>query len=107
VVADRHPEDAAERAEDREAQIADFEIALLEVLEWSPRLVLRVTGQMNFAVLADDPAAFVDEDRGVVTVREPAFDRQLGKPEVEADSKFARAVEQRLCRGVGHFALEI
>ena len=65
VVADAHAHDAAEGAADREAEIADLEIALLQMLERALRLVLGVAGQMDLAVLADDAAVALDQDRGV------------------------------------------
>ena len=107
VVADRHADDAAERAEHREAQVADFEIALLEILERTPRLVLGVAGQVNLAVLAEDAAVLVDENRRVVAMRRSVFDRELRVAQVEADAELARAVEQRLRRRIGHLAFEV
>src|SRR2546423_8917124 len=62
---------------------------------------------MHLAVLADDAARLVDQDRGVEMMRDPAFHRQLRKTEVEAYAELARAFEQRLSRRVRHLAFEM
>ena len=53
VVADQHPDPAAEGVERREPEVAPLEVALLQVLERPPRLVLAVPGQVDLAVAAD------------------------------------------------------
>ena len=69
VVADQHADDPLERAPDREAEIADLEVALLEVLERDACAVVGMARQVHLAVLADDPAVRPDQDRGVVAMR--------------------------------------
>ncbi|MNT39751.1 hypothetical protein D3C72_1760230 [compost metagenome] len=73
------------------------------MLEGGVDLVVRVPGQVDLAVLADDPGAAVHQDGGVELA---AFRRQFGIAQVEADAQFARRVEQRLHVGVGHGLLE-
>ena len=82
VVAHRHAEDAAHGAPHREAEIARLEIALLQVLERPLGIELGMAGQVHLAVLADDLAVAVDQDRGVVVV---PVGGQLGVAEIEAD----------------------
>jgi hypothetical protein len=50
--------------------------------------VLGVAGQVDLAVLADDAAGLVDQDRGVEAPPRP-FGRQLGIAQVEADAERA------------------
>ena len=69
--------------------------------------MLGVAGQVDLAVLADDAATLVDEDRGVVVPCDAVFMGEFGKTQVEADPELTRAVEQRLGRGIRHRALEI
>ena len=66
-----------------------------------------MAGQVDLAVLADDPAGLVDEDRRVEAARAPVLDGELGVAEIKADAELARPVEQRLRLGFGHLALEI
>ena len=92
VVADRHAVDGAHGAPDREAEIARLEIALLQMLPGAVRLMLGMTGQMHLAVLADDTALVVHQDRGVEMV---AILGQLGIAQIEADAPLRRLLEQR------------
>ena len=86
-----------------EAQVADFEELLLQVLERRLGLVVGMAGQVDLAVLADDPGLAVHQDGGVELA---PFRGQLGVAQVEADAEFARGVEQRLHVGVGHALFE-
>ena len=63
VIADAHADDAVEGAPHREAEIAHVEVALLEVLEGAPGLVLGVAGQVHLPVLADEAPRAVHQDR--------------------------------------------
>ena len=91
---------AHRRADHREAEIADLEIALLQMLHLAARIVFGVAGQMHLAVFQQDIAVRVDQDRGV----EPALAHLAGLvglhrlfrvAEMEADAVFARRGEQR------------
>ena len=82
VVADAHAEDAAHGAPHREAEIARLEIALLQMLERALGVELGMAGQVHLAVLADDLAVAVDQDRGVEVM---AVGGQLRVAEIEAD----------------------
>src|SRR5581483_10735307 len=62
VIADAHAEYAAHEAPHREAEVAGFEVALLQVLVAALPVELGMARQMHLAVLADDGAAAVDED---------------------------------------------
>ncbi len=84
VVADAHAHVAAERLEHREAEIADLEVALLEVLERPLGLVLGMARQVDLAVLAGDAAVTLDDDRGIEVARLAAFVDQLGIAEAHA-----------------------
>src|ERR1700733_12036492 len=105
IVADRQADHAAERLDDAEA-IAGLEIALLEVLELSPRFVFGVTRQMYLAVFRNDCTALVDKDRRVVAMDGAILDRQLPVAEAKADPDFAGEDEQRLRLRPRHLALE-
>ncbi len=63
---------------------------------------LRVAGDMDLAVLADEPAVAADEDAGVVLHAV----RKLGVAQVEADALVARRVEERARQRAGHLSLE-
>ena len=71
-------------AEDREAQVAHIEVTLLEVLEGAPGLMVGMAGQVHLAVLANDAAGGVDEDRGVVAAGATTLESQLGRAQTEA-----------------------
>src|SRR5262249_25653738 len=78
----------------------------LEILEGMLRMPLRVTGEMDLPVLADDPAVALDEQARVEAPLRAPFDGELGVAEAEADLEPARLVEERLRRGAGHLPLE-
>ena len=103
VVADRHAHDAAERAPHLEAFWPDLEVALLEMLERAPRLVLVVTGQMHLPVAADLTPVAAHEDLRVVAV---PLGRLLREAEAEPDAEARRFVEQRLRVDRRHLGLE-
>src|SRR5207249_3426411 len=103
VVADAHADDGAAVPRDGPAEIAHLEVALLEVLERAPRLVLGVAGQVDLAVLEDAAAARVDEERRVVAM---AIGRLLRVAEAEAEAEPPRLVEERLRFRPGHLGLE-
>ena len=103
VVADHHADDAAERPPHLEALGTDLEVALLEVLEGAPRLVLVVPGQVHLAVATDLVAVAADEDLGVVAV---TVRRLLGEAEAEADAEASGFVEEGLGLDRRHLGLE-
>src|SRR5581483_6939919 len=88
VVTDRHPENARHRAPDRETGIARLEIALLQMLERTIGIELRMSRQMRLAIFADNLRRAVSEDAGVemMSVR-----RQLGIAEAHCYSVFGGA----------------
>src|SRR5205814_4980665 len=90
VVADAHAHDRTAIARHRPAEVADLEVALLEMLKRAPRLVLGVAGQMDLAIREDDTASRVDENRRVVAMTVPGL---LGVAEAKAESEPARLVE--------------
>ena len=100
------PIEAAHGARHRPAEIADLEIALLEVLEGAPGLVLGMARQVDLAVFQRDRARLVDQDRGVEAARAAVLPRQLGEAEIEADAERLRLVEQRRGLVRRHLALE-
>jgi hypothetical protein len=103
VVADAHADDAAEHAPDREAEVARLEIALLEMLMGALRVELVMPGQMHLAVLADDGAVAIDQDRGVEVA---PVRGQLGIAEGHRHPVPGGALEERARGGVRHLALE-
>ena len=103
VVADAHPHDRALVLPDVEAEVAGQEIALLQMLEGAGRVVFGMAGQMHLAVLADDLALAVRQDRGVEVL---SLGGQLGIAEGDGDAVVPRLGEQRLGRPVRHLALE-
>src|ERR1700681_4513103 len=58
---------------------------------------------MNLAIAADESTLPVDEERRVEPV---AVGGELRVAQIESDVEFLRFVEERLCGGVGHLALE-
>ena len=106
VVADTHADEPAEDPPHAEAQVANLEVALLEVLEGAPRLVRGVTGHMDLSIRADETAGLIDEDRRVVSVRGAGLVGELSVPEAEAKPQAPRLVEQRLRLRPRHLALE-
>ena len=66
-----------------QAEVADLEIAFLQMLPGSLRLVLGMSGQMHLAVLADQLSFLVDEDRGVEVM---TVGGELGIAERERDA---------------------
>jgi hypothetical protein len=73
------------------------------MLEAALRIELAVPRQMHLAVFAGDPAAAVDQDRGVVAM---AVRSEFSIAERDADLVKRCALEQRPGRGVRHLALE-
>src|SRR5947209_20422417 len=65
IVADAHAENPAERAPDGKTEVARLEITLFEMLEGALLIELSMTGQMHFAVLADNLRLAVDKARRV------------------------------------------
>ena len=106
VVADAHAHVAAERLEHRKAEIADLEVALLQMLERPLGLVLAMAGQVDLAVLAGDAAILFDDDRGVETARPAVLAGELGVAEAHAQAEPLGLVEQRCRFVVRHLALE-
>src|SRR4029450_92986 len=68
VVADEHADGAAERRVHGKAEVAGLEVALLEVLEPPPRLVLTMAGEVDLAVPAYLGAVGTHEHRRVEPV---------------------------------------
>ena len=106
VVADAHPEHPAEGFPDRKAEVADLEVALLEMLERRFRQVLGVSGKVDLPVLPDDLAA-VDEDRGVEVAMAVPVPDQLRVAEVEPDTEPPGGVEEGPGLRSGHRGLEV
>ena len=106
VVADAHPDQPAEQPPDAEAEVADVEVALLEMLERSGRLVLGVAGQMDLAILPDDAADGVHEDRRVVAAGDAGLLGDLRVAHTEREAQAARLLEQGLGLRPRHLGLE-
>ncbi len=106
VIADAHAEVAAHRLPHAKAQVADLEVALLQVLEGAPGLVLGVARQVDLAVLAGDLAGAIDQDRRIEAMHRAAALLDLGKAEADADAEALRLVEQRRRLVARHLALE-
>src|SRR5882672_8123776 len=97
---------AAGRTHYRPAEIADLEISFLQVLEAPPWFVLDVAGQVNLAVLRDDGAALIDQDRGVEAARAAALLQQFRITEIKSDADRAGDIEQALRLRSGQRALK-
>ena len=93
VVAQRHPHHTVERPPHTETVGRLLEVAPLEVLERTPRLVVLVAGDVHLAVVGHDRPVALDEHVCVVAV---TVGRQLGVAEAEPDTEPGRLVEQRL-----------
>ena len=69
--------------------------------------MLKVAGNMNFSVLADDAACAVDENSAVVLHQRALLLSQLGITEVKAHAQLPGEFKQRQRFSTGHAALEI
>src|SRR5439155_4386687 len=105
IVADRHPHHAAKGLGHAETA-ARLEIALFQMLEFAPGLVLGMAGQMDLAISGDDRAASIDQNGGVIAPDNSGLDRQLGITKVKSDADLASEIEQRLRFRPRHLALE-
>src|SRR5262249_11568889 len=94
IIANAHAEVGAHRSPHTPTQIPDLEVALFQVLERAPGLVFGVPGQMDLAILADDAAALVDQDRGVETVAALTASFEFGKAQIEAEPQALRLTKQ-------------
>ena len=103
VIAQGHAHHAAKAPPDAEFA-ARLEVALLQMLEGAPRLMLIMSGQMDLAVLPDYGAVLPHQDRGIETALDAALDHQLGIAQVEPDAQLARRVEQHLSLRTRHLA---
>jgi hypothetical protein len=56
------------------------------MLEWAPWLVLTVAGEVDLAILADNAAGGLDEDRGIEATHIVSSPLDLGKAEMETDA---------------------
>src|SRR5262249_28973338 len=106
VVADAHSDDAAEAAPHREAEIAGLEVALFEMLMLASGLRRVVAGQMNLAVLADDRAGLVDEDRCIEAPLPARLECELGVAEIETDREPGSLLEEGAGLRPRHVVLE-
>src|SRR5262249_59308813 len=91
VVADAHAEDAAERAPGRKPEVPRLEVALLEMLVRALGVEILMAGQMHLAVLADDAAPLVHQDRRVEVI---ALRRELGVAEAHGHAGSLRFLEE-------------
>jgi hypothetical protein len=109
VVADALADDhlVLEHLPDIEAQVADLEILLLEMLVRHRRPVIVMAGQVDLAVLADQSPVRPDQDRRIEMMRRALFFCPLGVAKVEANTLLTRQLEQRQRLRARHLALEI
>src|SRR5215510_2792748 len=107
IVADAEAHQSAEGRPDSPAEVAHFEVTLLQMLKGAPRLVLGMTGEMDLAVFADGAAGLVHQDRGVeASHRASGLTHELGVAETEADAETARLLEERTRLRPRHLTLE-
>src|SRR6185436_20905009 len=93
VVTDNHACDAAVGAPDAKTQVADFEIALFQVLERRLGPVLGMARQVNLAVLTDDRAVAADEDGAIEAALAARLRLELAIAQVKTDTEIARFIE--------------
>ena len=93
VVADDHAGHPAVRGPGTEAQVADLEVALFQVLERRLGPVLRMARQVDLAVFADDRAVAADQDGAVEAAFAACLHLELTIAEVKADAKAPRFIE--------------
>jgi hypothetical protein len=103
VVADAHAEHAVEHTPRRKAEVAGLEIALFEMLVTAVRIEFVVTGEMHFAVLADDHPRLVHQDRRVEMM---PVGREFRIAEAHGHGDALCLLEQRPGGGARHVALE-
>ena len=87
----RNYADHAAEGSPRGERVTGLEVAALQVLELTPRLVLAMSRQVDLAVLADDRTVALDEDLGVVAV---AVGRQFGLDRGERVGQDGRAARR-------------
>src|SRR5438445_8206657 len=90
VIADAHADEPAEGAPHAPAEIPHVKIALLQVLEGPPGLVLGMAGQVDLPVLAHDAPRRVHQDRGIEAPRDPALDHELRVAEAHSRTQALR-----------------
>src|SRR5262249_56454895 len=95
IIANAHAEVGVHRSPHTPAQVSDLEVALFQMLKRAPGLVFGVPGQMDLAILADDAAALVDQDRAVEAVAALTAAFEFGKAQIEAEAQALRLAEQR------------
>src|SRR3972149_2436027 len=106
VIADQHAGNGVHETPDAKPQVADFEIFFLQVLESSFRLMVRMAGEVDFAVLAYDGTIRTDQDRGVEAARAAFLRSELRTPDIEPYAELLRFLEKRLCFRGRHRGLE-
>ena len=106
IVADAHADHSAKPAPGAEAQVADVEVTLLQVLERIARAMVGVAGQMHLAVLAHDAAVLVGDNGSVVVANLIIFMRALGEAEVEPHPAALGFLEQRKRAARRHLVFE-
>ncbi len=106
VVADRHPDHAAESSPYTEL-MAGLEKVPFGVLERTPRFIVLVTGDVDLAVTPDHTAVTLNQDLGVVTMGGTVVvGADLGVPEAEPDPEATSLIEEGLRRRARHLGLE-
>ncbi len=107
IVAGGHTDQTAECPPDTEPVGRFLEVAPFEVLERTPRFVVRVTRDVDLAILAHDRSVALDQNGGVVAMAQTGVVGlgQLGVPEGEPDAEPPGLVEQRL--RLGAFGIDV
>ena len=95
VIADQHAADRVHETPDAKPEVADFEVFFFQVLESRLRLMVRVAGQMDFAVLAHDRTVRRNQDRGIEAARAAFLLGQFRISDIEPDAEFFGFVEER------------
>ena len=100
------PKISAEGAPHGESEVADLEVALLEMLERRFGKVVRVSGEMDLPVFRKDLTA-VHQDRGVEATDAVRLPDEFGVAEVEADAEPPGGVKEGPGFRPGHGGLEV
>src|SRR5438128_6577314 len=106
VIADAHAHEPAEGAPHAPAEVPHVEVALLQVLEGPPALVLGMAGEVGLPALAHDAPRRVNQDRGIEAPRDPAVDHELRVAEAHAQAQAFRLLEEGKSLRPRHLALE-
>jgi hypothetical protein len=92
IIANAHADIAAEGTPNWKAQVARFEIPLLQMLEWVIWSVIGMPRQVHFPIFADHRSCLIDQDgRMRINARADLCIRPIASSERDIDQNFSGA----------------